>query len=129
MRKKVYSSHSDAVTTPMTSRWLPISPLKFCLSHTECKIILFDPERASLLEPIISEFVEQIGSTGFLVFDSTDGKGHWNGMTNFDNAIEDYRGETKSVLESNVKILPEDNATIMFTSGAVLNSYSISTAV
>ncbi|TFK75420.1 acetyl-CoA synthetase-like protein [Pluteus cervinus] len=112
-----WACHLIGAVSVLANAWLPIDPLRFCLSHTECKLILLDPERASLLEPITLGFQEQIGTTGFLVFDSHEGKGSWKGMSNFPSTLANYRGETGSILNPGLKIEPEDNSTIMFTSG------------
>lgn len=81
-----------------------------------------DPERADLMEPIVSRLADEIGTTGFLVLESHEGKGAWRGMENWAHVYESYRGETRRVLEQDPRILPEDNATIIFTSGTYVVS-------
>lgn len=60
--------------------------------------------------------------TGFLVFRTHEGKGSWTGMVSWDESLRNGKYETVDVkkfvqLQEDPIILPEDNATIYFTSG------------
>lgn len=99
------------------SSWLPLQPLRFCLSHTECKVVIVDAERADLLEPLVSSTTAGLGNTEFFVFDSHEGKGWWKGMECFRDAVERYRGDPIAIIEEDPQMMPEDDAVIMFTSG------------
>jgi hypothetical protein len=77
---------------------------------------MLDPERADRIEPVVSDILGDSPSK-FLVLDSHEGKGQWKEMESFRSAVEDFTGETASILGEECKILPEDNAAIMFTSG------------
>jgi len=88
--------------------------LKHCIIHTGCKLLLLDVERADRLEPVANLLAQKAGTRGFLVFGSKDGKGIWTAMEYLDAVLHGFRGE---ILISNPGITPEDNATIMFTSG------------
>lgn len=103
----------------MCYSWLPIDPLRFCLSHTGCKLVLVDAERATVLEPLASGSAQIEGIIGFLVLDSHEGKGTWKGMECFNRAIESYRDKADTILENDPNMVPEDNASIMFTSGEI----------
>jgi hypothetical protein len=87
------------------------------LVHTECKLIIVDPERADKLEPIVKKLVSETGSTGILVFESHEGKGSWEGMKTWKAAFGDYTGDPRKILSLDPRIVPEDDATILFTSG------------
>ncbi|KAG6811592.1 hypothetical protein H0H92_006715 [Tricholoma furcatifolium] len=107
-----------AVST-LVNAWLPLEPLRHCLTHTECKLIILDPERADRLEGIADEVKAKAGSTGILVLNAHEGKGTWKGMESWDAVLAGYKGDTRSIVtgEGEPEILPEDNATILFTSG------------
>ena len=96
----------------MHSSWLPLEPLQHCIAHTGCKLLLLDAERADRLEPVTGALTN---AHAVLVFNSTEGKGNWRGMESLDLVLHHFRGA--EILESSPNIMPEDNATIMFTSG------------
>jgi acyl-coenzyme A synthetase/AMP-(fatty) acid ligase len=98
-------------------RWLPLEPLKHCLLKTGCKLAIIDVERANLFEPIIPQLVTEAGVLRFMVFESHEGKGRWKGMENWDEVMSSYQGDTSTILKEDPGIAPEDNATILFTSG------------
>lgn len=97
--------------------WLPLEPLRYCLSHTGCKLIILDTERANLIEPATSDILRDTAAAGLLVFDSHEGKGLWEGINCFHAAVQDYNGDVGDILAGDSNLLPEDNAAIMFTSG------------
>jgi len=93
--------------------------LHYCLVHTECKLIILDPERADKFEPIANKLVVETGCSGILVLESHEGKGCWEGMKAWTAALEDYRGDPRKILSVDPGLVPEDDATILFTSGSV----------
>lgn len=97
--------------------WLSLQPLRFCHSHTECKLIILDPQRADVFESAVAEILRDTATASFLVFDSYEGKGSWKGMECFCTVVNDYCGDPTSILKNDPAIVPEDNAAIMFTSG------------
>ncbi|KAF5388021.1 hypothetical protein D9615_000395 [Tricholomella constricta] len=97
--------------------WLPLDLLQYCLTHTQCKLVVLDPERADRLELVAHDLSVDGGVNGFLVFESHEGKGEWKGMQSWNLALENYKGDSCKLLTNNQEILPEDNATILFTSG------------
>ena len=88
-----------------------------CLVHAEPKLAILDPERADSLEPNISKLAAEAGTAEFLVFEAHEGKGQWRGMKAWDVALNDYKGDPQSILSDDPGIMPEDNATILFTLG------------
>ena len=46
-----------------------------------------------------------------------EGKGNWNGMQTWEGALKAYKGDPQNILATDPGIAPEDNATILFTSG------------
>ncbi|KAF8165363.1 hypothetical protein B0H34DRAFT_688919 [Crassisporium funariophilum] len=101
----------------LANAWSPLDTLCYCLAHTECKLIIVDPERAETLESIAKKLVREAGSTGLLVLESHEGKGTWEGMKTWDAAFKDFDGDGRQILHEDPGVTPEDNATILFTSG------------
>ncbi|KAE9391780.1 acetyl-CoA synthetase-like protein [Gymnopus androsaceus JB14] len=92
-----WACHLIGAVTVMVNAWLPIDLLEFCITYTDCKVILLDSERATVIEKSIPKLSKQNAMTGALVFQSHEGKG--------------------SLERDDFTILPEDNAAIYFTSG------------
>lgn len=84
---------------------------------TDAKLVIVDPERANLFEPIMSTFAKRTPGTKFAVIASHEGKGRWNGMDVWTEVESRYGGDTSKVLEQDPGLGYEDNATIIFTSG------------
>lgn len=91
--------------------------MRYCLSHTQSKLIILDAERADRVEPVVHELLADTGVTGCLVLESDEGKGNWQGMRSWKHAMDEFKGDIDTVLREDLAISPEDNATIIFTSG------------
>jgi hypothetical protein len=91
--------------------------MRHCLSHTQSKLIILDAERADRVEPVVYQLLADTGATGCLVLGANEGKGLWQGMRLWKHVMDNFKGNIQGVLKSNLDILPEDNATIFFTSG------------
>jgi len=91
--------------------------MAYCLTHTQCKVIVLDVERADLLEPTAEKLAVDAGARGILVLESHEGKGRWKGMKCWKSVMESFNGDHNDVLSYGKAILPDDNATIVFTSG------------
>ncbi|KXN90589.1 2-succinylbenzoate--CoA ligase [Leucoagaricus sp. SymC.cos] len=110
-----WACHLIGAVTVLANAWLPLGPLRHCLSYTGCKLILVDPERASVLEPITSQLMEEDGVVAFFVLDQCNRS--WRNMQSLDKAVDacvEY-DDAKDLLTEPID--PEDNATIIFTSG------------
>ncbi|KAJ7498943.1 hypothetical protein FB451DRAFT_1203575 [Mycena latifolia] len=112
-----WACHLIGAVPVLTNAWLPTAPLLHCLTNTQCKLIMLDSERADRLEPVIKKLTAEAGATGVVVWESHEGKGHWKGMQPWESVFQKYKGDPKKVLEHDPKLLPEDNALIIFTSG------------
>lgn len=97
--------------------WATLDTLLYCLIKTESKLIILDAERADKLEPTVKQLVANTGSTGILVLESHEGKGTWNGMTSWDDALDNFKNDGRYILNIDLRLAPEDDATILFTSG------------
>lgn len=115
-----WACHLIGAVSVLVNAWLPPQPLRHCLVHTECKLIILDPERASSLETTVSNISEAVGGTKFLVMDTTDKTRRWQGMEFFNDVVDLFpiafvKGAyTKAPTQG---MDPEDDATIVFTSG------------
>lgn len=56
-----------------------------------------------------------------LVFDFQDSRPIWEGMRYFEETLREYFSDGMHILTSPVSILPEDDATLIFTSGGLLS--------
>ncbi|KAF8897515.1 hypothetical protein BD779DRAFT_1608102 [Infundibulicybe gibba] len=112
-----WACHLIGAVSVLANAWLPLQALRYCLAHTQCKLIILDPERADLLEPIATNLAAEIGATGFVVLECQEGKGQWAGMRTWKSLVEEFHEEDPIIAKEDLGILPEDNATIIFTSG------------
>jgi long-subunit acyl-CoA synthetase (AMP-forming) len=94
---------------------LPLEPLSHCLVHTQCKLVIFDTERAQLIQPAVQKLRQDSEIQAFFVFD--DRNNHWPGLLSFDQSLQQYHSDGTEAIASVDIIKPEDNATIIFTSG------------
>ncbi|PPQ63866.1 hypothetical protein CVT24_009492 [Panaeolus cyanescens] len=113
-----WACHLIGAVSALANAWSPQDILRYCLTHTDAKLIVVDPERADRLEPIATALMAEIGCSGMLVLEHHEGKGEWKGMTAWDKAMQDYKGDPTKILKQDFKITPEDDATILFTSGS-----------
>lgn len=111
-----WACHLVGAVSVLVNAWLPPDVLQHCLSHTQCKLIILDPERADLLEMATKKLTDT-GAVAFLVMECHEGKGEWGGMQSWDSAVGHFNGADDEITERGPAILPEDNATIIFTSG------------
>jgi acyl-CoA synthetase (AMP-forming)/AMP-acid ligase II len=79
-----------------------------------------------LLEPISTKIADEAGTKDFVVIESHEGKGRWIGMKNWSETLNTYTADVREILDNDPDIMPEDNATVIFTSGtSVRVSYLI----
>lgn len=76
---------------------------------------MLDPERADLLQPVAEQLLQTSNIKSFLIFDLSQPKKRRDFMLSMDEILENYRDD-QIFLPKNF-ISPEDNATIVFTSG------------
>jgi len=98
-------------------RWLPLEPLSHCLAHTQCRLVILDPERAERLQDAASRMYLETDIEAMLVFDLHDSKPISEGMRYFEEKLHEYSSDGMHILTSPISILPEDDATLIFTSG------------
>lgn len=104
------------------SSWLPLDLLDHCLAHTECKLVILDLERADLLQPVALQLLQKSTITTFLVSTSSSvsqSARSWQNpmMPSMEEVMEGYSDDGSEILQPKISIEPEDNATIIFTSG------------
>ncbi|KAK0211369.1 hypothetical protein DFS33DRAFT_1299098 [Desarmillaria ectypa] len=111
-----WACHLLGAVTALVNAWLPLEPLQHCIALTKCRLILLDPERANVIEPVIDHLKDITGASGCIVMEEHEGKGLWTSMENFGTIFSRSLENTESVLDD-PQITPEDDATIIFTSG------------
>ncbi|KAK0234423.1 hypothetical protein EDD85DRAFT_968866 [Armillaria nabsnona] len=112
-----WACHLLGAVTALVNAWLPSKPLRHCITLTKCSLIILDPERAELIEPIAADLKRESGASGYLVLEDHEGKGHWEGMDVWSKVFPNYLKDPGDILREDPHIIPEDNATIIFTSG------------
>ncbi|PBK98193.1 long-chain-fatty-acid-CoA ligase [Armillaria gallica] len=112
-----WACHLLGAMTALVNAWLPSEPLRHCITLTKCSLIILDPERAELIEPIAADLKRESGASGYLVLEDHEGKGHWEGMDVWSKVFQNYLKDPGDILREDPHIVPEDNATIIFTSG------------
>ncbi|KAK0435411.1 hypothetical protein EV421DRAFT_1836000 [Armillaria borealis] len=111
-----WACHLLGAVTSLVNAWLPLEPLQHCIALTKCKLILLDPERANVIEPIVDGLKDMAGASGCIVMEEHEGKGLWKGMDNFGTIFSRSLANPETVLDDPL-ITPEDDATLVFTSG------------
>lgn len=61
--------------------------------------------------------MRQTDIEAFLVLELGNRHWRWDGMDSFQRVLDDYSSDGMDVMRSSISITPEDNATILFTSG------------
>ena len=118
MRMPSYSLDKFSSLSLSSPSWLPLEPLSHCLVHTQCKLVIFDAERAQLIQPAVQKLREDSEIQAFIVFDDDqNNNNHWPGLLSFDQCLQQYHSDGTEAITSVDIIKPEDNATIIFTSG------------
>ncbi|KAK0243582.1 hypothetical protein EDD85DRAFT_804452 [Armillaria nabsnona] len=102
-----------SVPVPINA-WLPLEPLTFCIVHTQPRLLIVDAERAEVLAPAVDKTCAEAGIAAVLVLHP---KRIPQGMESYHTAIDKYDGSYKDIFKDYPIISPEDNASIMFTSG------------
>lgn len=107
-------------------RWLPAPVLIHCINHTRCKLLILDNERADLLGPSTDKLVH---TSGYVVLSDDDNsvpKWTRSNMRTWTDMLNSYAGpDPRKVAEQEILITPEDNATIMFTSGTLVAALAL----
>ncbi|KAF9262994.1 acetyl-CoA synthetase-like protein [Marasmius fiardii PR-910] len=109
-----WACHLIGAVSVLLNAWLPQDGLVFCIARTQTKLLILDPERADVLASAVKDLFKN-GTKAILVLES--GKKTWSNMSNWDETLEWHKSDGSGILREDVKILPEDNATIFFTSG------------
>ena len=86
-----------------------------CIARTTPSLVFVDPERADILQASAAGLKSTVG-TKFVIIED-DGKGPWPGISILRSQVQSYHGDTLQVLKDDPQIVPEDNATIIYTSG------------
>ncbi|KAK0452880.1 uncharacterized protein EV420DRAFT_1645404 [Desarmillaria tabescens] len=112
-----WACHLLGAVTALVNACLSIDRLRRCIMLTKCRLVIFDPERADDIEPIAADIKRVSGIEGYLVLEDHEGKGRWEGMDVWSKVFLQCHKDPGEILRDNPHIVPEDNATIIFTSG------------
>ncbi|KAK0234426.1 hypothetical protein EDD85DRAFT_792475 [Armillaria nabsnona] len=112
-----WACHLLGAVTALMDPSQPLELLRYCFTLTRCTLIVLDPERADMIETIAAELRLASGTSGYIVLEEHEGKGHWQGMDVWKTVFSGYNRDPGDVLGDDPQILPEDDATITFTSG------------
>ncbi|KAL1759440.1 hypothetical protein FB107DRAFT_205000 [Schizophyllum commune] len=118
-----WACHMLGAVAVLVNAWLPIEPLSYCITHTQCRVVICDPERSAVIQPVVDDLAAS-GVAGFLVFgDTVEVNAQWAGMQSCSSVVQRFSKETdRAILEGghdylDVDVQPEDNCAVMFTSG------------
>ncbi|KAF5316893.1 hypothetical protein D9611_003957 [Ephemerocybe angulata] len=116
-----WACHLIGAVAVLANAWLPVDPLRHCLSYTDCKLIFVDSERAEVLASLVPSSTPSSSNVPslpahFVLIDASTSR--WHNITPLDKALQPYMHPVDiEVLRCQLPIYPEDNATIIFTSG------------
>ncbi|KAK7452630.1 hypothetical protein VKT23_012029 [Stygiomarasmius scandens] len=99
----------------LVNAWLPQEQLYHCITKTGCTFVLVDPERADKLISIVPK-LKSNGVAGLAVIENLSNRS-WPGIDDWKTVWDKYPGDTSVIMSQDPEIVPEDNATIIFTSG------------
>ncbi|TFY78612.1 hypothetical protein EWM64_g5401 [Hericium alpestre] len=109
-----WACHLLGAVSVFVNPWLPAEQIVRCFIQVQCKLGVVDPASASALERHTETIIRQAGTAGFLVFDDHQNLGRWDGIKPWGEAMSAY--SEKEELDDPMMV-PEDNASIIFTSG------------
>lgn len=85
--------------------------------------MILDSERSDRLEPALASIYAHSHLTGVLVLHALRDKALPTGAESYHDVLNHYSGELRNILDDTYPfIYPEDNATIMFTSGRIASN-------
>jgi long-subunit acyl-CoA synthetase (AMP-forming) len=70
----------------------------------------------------VDQLVRNVGTKGILVVESHEGNGGWRGMESWSHVLDSFTGDSREALDHDPCVVPEDNATIIFTSGTYVDN-------
>ncbi|KAF8332679.1 long-chain-fatty-acid-CoA ligase [Cantharellus anzutake] len=113
-----FACHLLGAVPVLVNAWLLGKTISYCLTHTQCKLIILDSERADRFERYLESTRIEAGASGTLVVRAHEGRGSWKGARNWEAVMKKHAGkeEQKSWLKE-PDCEPEDNGYIFFTSG------------
>lgn len=111
-----WACHILGAVSVLVNAWLPAEPLVHCLGHTNCRLVLVDRERADRIAHAVPKLRHR-GVEAFVVFDVSDRTSKRGGMESWETVMRSTVSGTDDLLANDPDIDPEDNATVIFTSG------------
>ncbi|KAG7440408.1 acetyl-CoA synthetase-like protein [Guyanagaster necrorhizus] len=112
-----WACHLLGVVTAFVNPSQPLKLIRHCIMLAKFALIILDTEQADRVELIGAELMLASGVSGYLVLEDHEGQGHWEGMDVWSAVFSGYNEDPGAILNDDPQILPEDDATITFTSG------------
>ncbi|KAI0347210.1 acetyl-CoA synthetase-like protein [Trametopsis cervina] len=110
-----WGCHLIGAVPVLVNAWLPSDPLVHCIKSTGSKVLLLDRERADRLYSQADSLYAG-GVTGVIVLE--DNPSHkWPGFKQWNAVLSNPGLDPEVILSRDIRIDPEDNAAIIFTSG------------
>ncbi|KAK4702867.1 hypothetical protein P7C70_g3356, partial [Phenoliferia sp. Uapishka_3] len=106
-----WTAQSLGLVWVSVNAWLTPEVLTFCITNTDAALVLLDDERAKLLQHSMKD-LRKGGAKNIAVL--CGGQKRWEGTSRFEEDAKPFKERTAL---PNVDILPEDLATIYYTSG------------
>ncbi|KAI0092719.1 hypothetical protein BDY19DRAFT_501652 [Irpex rosettiformis] len=110
-----WACHLLGAVAVLVNAWLPLEPLVHCVKTTGAKLLLLDEERANCLHPA-ADAVRSTGVSSVIVFSNAPAT-KWSGFERWKDVLSADGGDPRTIVTRDLKMDPEDNATIIFTSG------------
>ncbi|KAK0452875.1 uncharacterized protein EV420DRAFT_1765972 [Desarmillaria tabescens] len=94
-----WACHLLGAVTALVDTSQPLELLRYCIMLTRCALIVLDPERADMIEPVTAELSLASGASGCLVLENHEGQGHWEGVDVWNAVSSGYnRAEHRSLV-------------------------------
>jgi hypothetical protein len=91
--------------------------LQYCFKNTESKFIIVDPERADVISSIAPRLSGEANTNAIFVFGDIGDLHRRAGMRSWEDSMQTHLNVPYSILDEFPELIPEDDASITFTSG------------
>ena len=100
----------------MPCRYLPLKPLLHCFTHTGSSVLFVDTERADRIASS-TRYLLAKGVRGIVVLDSFVHHSRWESFDLWEDIMKAVTVDMEALIADDPRLVPEDDAVIIFTSG------------